>query len=105
MGGCQNYGPFLGTLDIRCRIIIGIQKGTITLTTTQILTILDILIYYASCYGCYVHFVIPSRAPVPNFPGLVSQDFAAKPTKARYAIPRLLGNILHLVRNKGHVHA
>ena len=35
MGGCQNYGPFLGTLNIRCRIIIGIQKGTIILTTTQ----------------------------------------------------------------------
>ena len=28
MGGCQNYGPFLGTLNIRCRIIIGIQKRT-----------------------------------------------------------------------------
>ena len=26
MGGCQNYGPFLGILSIRCRIIIGIQK-------------------------------------------------------------------------------
>ena len=26
---------FLGTLDIRCRIIIGIQKGTIILTTTH----------------------------------------------------------------------
>ena len=25
MGGCQNYGPFLGTLKIRCRIIRGIQ--------------------------------------------------------------------------------
>ena len=25
MGGCQNYGPFLGSLNIRCRIIIGIQ--------------------------------------------------------------------------------
>ena len=36
MGGCQNYGPFLGTLNIRCRIIIGTQKGTIILTTTQI---------------------------------------------------------------------
>ena len=35
MGGCQNYGPFLGTLNIRCRIIIGIQKGTIILTTTH----------------------------------------------------------------------
>ena len=27
MGGCQNYGPFLGTLNVRCRIIIEIQKG------------------------------------------------------------------------------
>ena len=36
MGGCRNYGPFLGTLNIRCRIIIGIQKGTIILTTTHI---------------------------------------------------------------------
>ena len=22
MGGCQNYGPFLGTLNSRCRIIV-----------------------------------------------------------------------------------
>ena len=36
MGGCQNYGPFLSTLNIRGRIIIGTQKGTIILTTTQI---------------------------------------------------------------------
>ena len=31
----KNYGPFLGTLNIRCRIIIGTQKGTIILTTTH----------------------------------------------------------------------
>ena len=36
MGGCQDYGPFLGTLNIRGRIIIGNQKGTIILTTTHI---------------------------------------------------------------------
>ena len=36
MGGCQNYGPFLGTLNIRGRIIIGTQKGAIFLTTTHI---------------------------------------------------------------------
>ena len=36
MGGCRNYDPFLGTLNIRCRIIIGIQKRTIILTTTHI---------------------------------------------------------------------
>ena len=35
-GGRQNYGPFLGTLNIRCRIIIGDPKGTIILTTTHI---------------------------------------------------------------------
>ena len=37
MGSCQNYGPFLGTLNNRCRIIIGTQKGTLILTTTHIL--------------------------------------------------------------------
>ena len=33
MGSCPNYGPFLGTLNIRCRIIIRTQKRTIILTT------------------------------------------------------------------------
>ena len=32
------YGPFLGTLNIRCRITKGIQKETINLTTTHIQT-------------------------------------------------------------------
>ena len=27
MGGCQNYGPFVGALNNRCRIIIGIILG------------------------------------------------------------------------------
>ena len=36
LGGCQNHGPFLVTLNIRCRIIMGIQKGTIILTTTHL---------------------------------------------------------------------
>ena len=35
MEGCQNYGPFLGTLNIRGRIIIGTQQGTIILTTNH----------------------------------------------------------------------
>ena len=34
LGACQNYGPFLVTLNFRCRNIRGIQKGTIILTTT-----------------------------------------------------------------------
>ena len=36
MGSCQNYGPFLGTLNIRCRITLRTQKGTIIFTTTHI---------------------------------------------------------------------
>ena len=36
MGGCQNYGPFLGTLNMRGRIIKGTPKRTIILTTTHI---------------------------------------------------------------------
>ena len=27
MGGCQNYGPFWGPLNNRCRIILRTQKG------------------------------------------------------------------------------
>ena len=37
VGSCQNYGPFLGALNIRCRIILRTQKGTIILTTTHVL--------------------------------------------------------------------
>ena len=37
MGGYQNSDPFSGTLSIRCRIIIGIQKGTRILTNTHML--------------------------------------------------------------------
>ena len=37
VGGDPNYGPFLGTLNITCRIIIGIQKGPIILTSTHVL--------------------------------------------------------------------
>ena len=37
MGSCQNHGPFLGTLNSRCRIILRTQKGTIILTTTHML--------------------------------------------------------------------
>ena len=36
LGGCQNYGPFLGTLNISCRIIIRTQNGTPILTTTHL---------------------------------------------------------------------
>ena len=35
IGGRQNVGPFVGTLKIKCRIIIRTQEGTIILTTTH----------------------------------------------------------------------
>ena len=64
MGGCQNYGPFLVTLNIRCRSIIGIQQGTIILTTTHIVVYLNILwyiiLYYIVIYNilqCIILFI------------------------------------------------
>ena len=36
VGSCQNYGPFLGTLNSRCRIILGTQTGTLILTATHV---------------------------------------------------------------------
>ena len=35
MGGCRNYGPFLGLYYNTAPIINGTQKGTLILTTTQ----------------------------------------------------------------------
>ena len=60
MGGCQNYGPFLGTLNIRGRIILGTQKGTIILTTTHITPVYTLL-YYSSFHSIF-HY--PSITPV-----------------------------------------
>ena len=45
VGSCQNYGPFLGTLKSRCRMIMGTQKGTIILTATHVLTL------FAKCFA------------------------------------------------------
>ena len=36
MGGCQNYGPFLGPYYSTAPNIQGTQKGTMILTTTHI---------------------------------------------------------------------
>ena len=49
MGGCQNYDPFLGTPNNRCRIIIGIQKGIVILTTTHMIValVLEQLVQHA----------------------------------------------------------
>ena len=43
-GGCQNDGPVLGTLNNRCRIIIGTQKGTIILTTHMVSALTDFMV-------------------------------------------------------------
>ena len=67
IGGCRNYGPFLGTVNIRCRIKIGIPKGAIILTTTHtgvpemrgprfglpMSQILDFLCMESPCQGQY----------------------------------------------------
>ena len=47
MGGCQNCDLFLGTLNTRCRIIIGIQKGTIIMTTTHMDPVTVVWVYGA----------------------------------------------------------
>ena len=36
MGGCQNYGPLLGPLNTRCRVILNPQKAGRILTSTHI---------------------------------------------------------------------
>ena len=36
MGSSLNYGHILGTLNMRCRIILRTQKGTTILTATHI---------------------------------------------------------------------
>ena len=46
MGSCQNRGPLLGTLNNRCRSILGTQKGTIILTTTHTMALsLGFMVY------------------------------------------------------------
>ena len=60
MGGCQNYGPFLGTLNIRCRIIIGVQKGTIILATTH-MTVTN------SSSGSRVQHLLVNRSLMPIY--------------------------------------
>ena len=50
MGGCQNHGPFLGTLSIRCHITFRTPKGTIMLTTTHV---------YVSCWRVFLGCRLP----------------------------------------------
>ena len=57
MGGCQNYGPFWGTLNNRCRIISGTQKGTIILTTTH----MDFSFIFAGLSGIRAYIMSPKE--------------------------------------------
>ena len=60
----QSYGPFLGTLKNRCRItIIGIQKGSILLTTTHMQPSISI-----------IQTTVPSKGRhIPHGPGQESK--------------------------------
>ena len=56
VGGCQNCGPILGTLNIRCRIILRTQKGTLFWRTThvRILVVFSRSEVLASCEASWV---------------------------------------------------
>ena len=54
VGSCQNYGPDLGTLNNRCRIILGTPKKTIILTTTHIY----IYMYVFSILHMYIYICV-----------------------------------------------
>ena len=67
MGGCQNDGPFLGTLTIRCRTM----KGTIILTTAhmyaQPLSNRPSPLVYAYCPNTKLQHGGTKSAPMPTF--------------------------------------
>ena len=49
MGVCQFFGPFLGPLNTRCRIILGTPKGTIISTPSWFLLDPDLTGAFAPC--------------------------------------------------------
>ena len=59
VGSCQNQGPFLGALNIRCHIIIGTQKGTI-LTTTHVYNIVAFMMRLV--FNSWIHATQEGRA-------------------------------------------
>ena len=54
MGGCQNYGPRLGPLNTRCRIILRNQKGTMILTTTHMSVLEVVPLGLAASWGSFL---------------------------------------------------
>ena len=81
-GGCQNYGPLLGPLNTRYRIILRTPKGTIILTTTHTLDLSggalqptarlhlsfvpveEAVLYMGSCMSAKALRVLPGRYPL-----------------------------------------
>ena len=64
MGSCQNYGPFLGTLNIRYRIILGTQRGTLILTTTHMGGYQNYGPFLGPCYNTAPNILgYPNRGP------------------------------------------
>ena len=57
LGGFQNSGPSLGTLNIRGSIILGTQKGTIILTTTLLRSWITFSINRLSYHRMGLHLI------------------------------------------------
>ena len=74
MGGCQNYGPLLGTLTIRCRIIIRTQKGTLRLTTTHMVEQGRYGLELLGLYGFTSFFVVSGSCFRPLGLGQISPE-------------------------------
>ena len=61
MGGCQNYGPLLGALNIRCRIIRRTQKGTLILTTIYIYIYITYTGFWSTILAYFFGVPVPLR--------------------------------------------
>ena len=62
----SDYGPFLGTLNINCRIITGTQKGTIILTGTHMSQVCE-LQEVASCRNIGTLEITEKLSPLLTF--------------------------------------
>ena len=56
MGGCQNYGLFLGTLNIRCHIILGTQKRDLSFDNHPFVVLGCMCFWGIKCLG-YMGFI------------------------------------------------
>ena len=67
MGGCQNNGPLLGSLNTRCRTILRTQKGTIILTTTHAKIGLGMMVICPAFFELGSEASKADKAPKPCF--------------------------------------